>query len=642
MPVLVSIHEGEERMKRFGFITLLAAALTAQNPAYAESSPSRYNLGDVIVSATKTEIYQGEVGSSTSVVTSGEIEKSQKQTVQDVLRDMPGVSVCQNSAFGGTSSVYLRGAKPGQTLVLIDGIEVNDPMATDRAFDFAHLTTDNIERIEVVRGPQCTLYGSDAMAGVINIITKKGKGDPKVNGFAEAGSHSTFRENVSASGSLQKFNYSLSATRLDSDGINKASEGNEKDAYENSVLSSRLGYDFSETCALNLSARYTDSETDIDDGAFDDDPNQTAEWKDTALKLSLDQAFTTEWTHALSFSCHKVKRSYEDEADAKDLFDDLDSEYEGDTEKTEWQHNYSPVEWSVLTAGFEYEQESGSSVYRSGSYTTADREKTVDNRGYYLQNQFKFQDKYFITPGLRTDDHELFGTETTGKISSSILFETATRLKANWGTGFKAPSLYQLYSVYGDKNLNPDESESYDAGFEQSFFKDKVVLDVQYFHNDFKNMVDWDSLTYKYKNIGRARTNGFEAGLKYTPSETLTLGMNFTYTETEDKDTGLDLLRRPEKQTNFYADWAFNEKTNFNLGVTYVGSREDVVYDSNYNQVRIEDDSYITARLAASYEVMENMLVFGRIENLCDKEYEDAHGYSMPGASFYAGIKTDL
>lgn len=629
-------------MKKFSFLVLWSAAVITSNGIHAQESTARYNLGDVIVSATKTEIHQGEVGSSTSVVSAEEIKKSQKQTVQEVLREIPGVTVAQNSAFGGSSSVYLRGAKPGQTLVLIDGVEVNDPIAIDRSFDFGNLTTDNIERIEVVRGPQSTLYGSDAIAGVINIVTRKGEGNPKFNGLAEAGSYSTYRENVSASGSIKKFNYSLSATRLDSDGINKASEGCEKDAYQNSVLSSRLGYDFSETFALSLAARHTDSKTDLDDDASDDDPNHRADWKDTALKLALDQSFNTAWSHALSLSWHKVKRNYEDQPDSKDLFDDMMAGYKGDNQKAEWQHNYSPVEWSELTAGLEYERESGSSFYHSGSFTSEDKKETADNKAYYLQNQFKFKDKYFITPGIRTDDHELFGTETTEKISTSILFETATRLKANWGKGFKAPSLYQLYSVYGDKTLHPDESESYDAGFEQNFLKDKIVLDVQYFHNDYKNMVDWDTLTYKYKNIGRALTEGFEAGVKYLPSETLTFGLNFTCTESQDRDTGLELLRRPEKQVNFFTDWTFNEKTNVSLGVTYMGSRDDIVYDASYNQVRVKSNSYITARLAASYEFRENILVFGRIENLCDKEYEDTHGYPMPGASFYAGIKTDL
>jgi vitamin B12 transporter len=202
----------------------------------------KYYIGEVIVTATKTEQSQGEVGSSTTVITAEDLKKTGKKSVGEVLRDVPGVAVMQNGAFGGSTSVYLRGSKPGHTLVLIDGVEVNDPISTDRSFDFAHFTTDNIERIEVVSGPQSTLYGSDAMGGVINIITKKGKGRPKFELSSEGGSHQTFRESIGFGGGTEKLNYSISALRLDSEGISKAIDGSEEDGYENTTISSKTGY----------------------------------------------------------------------------------------------------------------------------------------------------------------------------------------------------------------------------------------------------------------------------------------------------------------------------------------------------------------------------------------------------------------
>jgi vitamin B12 transporter len=181
--------------KKFVISGLLGFILMV-NQVWAEEEKDtvvKYDLGNVIVSATKTEVYQAEVGSSTTVITAENIKKNQKRTVQEVLRDVPGVTVSQSGAFGGAVSIYLRGAKAGQTLVMIDGIEMNDPIDGERAFNFANLNTDNIERIEVVRGPQSTLYGSDAMAGVINIITKKGKVKPEFTGYFEGGSHNTGR-----------------------------------------------------------------------------------------------------------------------------------------------------------------------------------------------------------------------------------------------------------------------------------------------------------------------------------------------------------------------------------------------------------------------------------------------------------------
>ncbi|HAZ09802.1 MAG: hypothetical protein A2047_05050 [Omnitrophica bacterium GWA2_41_15] len=604
-----------------------------------KGSGVKYNLGNIIVSATKTESYQAEVGNSTTVITSQDIERTGKRTVQEVLRDVPGVAVMQSGTFGGTTSIYLRGAKPGQTLVLIDGIEVNDPMSTDRSFDFAHLTTDNIERIEVVAGPQSPLYGSDAMTGVVNIITKKGKGKQKFNSSFEGGSHNTFRENFGVSGGTEKLNYSLSASRLDSDGINKADSGTENDGYENTAISSKIGYKIFDSSELSLVTRFTDAQTDIDDGASDDDPNYIAWWRDFATKLTFDQSINSWWAHTLSFSYHDVRRKYRDDKDASEPLDYVNSWYKGDNKKIEWQHSFSAVSWDTLTAGFEYEQERGSSYYYSesawGPYASKFNRETVDTKGYYLQNQFKLWEKLFITPGLRIDDHELFGAETTYKISTAYLIpQTGTRLKGNWGTGFKAPSLYQLYSSYGSPSLKPDESKSYDFGFEQGFFKDKVSFDLTRFHNDFRNMVDWDSATSKYKNIGRAETKGFEIGAKFLPGENFTIGTNFTYTDTKDKETGMELQRRPKRQANFDVNWRFLEKANLNLGVTHVGSRKDTGYTTS--------KGYTMLGLACLYDITDNLHFFTRIENLFDKKYQEVRGFAAEGRSFYAGAKASF
>ncbi|MDP2905443.1 MAG: TonB-dependent receptor [Candidatus Omnitrophota bacterium] len=600
--------------------------------AFAEDAAAReYDLGNVIVSATKTQTYQGEVGSSTTVISADDIKKTGKRNVLEVLRDVPGVIVSQSGAFGGTTSVYLRGAKSEQTLVMIDGVEVNDPIGSggSRTFNFAHLVTDSIERIEIVRGPQSPLYGSDAMAGVINIITKRGKGKPGAGGYFEGGSHNTFRENLASSGAIDKFNYSLSITRLDSNGINKVTVGDENDPYHNTAISSKFGYKIFDNAELSLVANYTDTVTSTDYGARQDVSNYTGRSKDLVTKFVFDQAINSVWSHTLSFSYHDMRTKDKKEWDAVNL-DTVNDWYKGNNKKVEWQHNISPVKWNVLTAGFEYEDESGSSKQ--------DR-KSIYDYACYFQDQFKFWEKLFTTPGVRVDSHELFGGKTTYKISTAyFIAQTATRLKGNWGTGFKAPTLYQLYSQedygggpIGDPGLKPEESTGYDLGFEQYLFNDKLSFDLTYFHNDFRNMIDYDMGLSKFLNIGRARTKGFEVGLKVSPIETLALGANFTYTDTENKKTGLQLLRRPKRQFNFDANWAFLPNANLNLGINHVGSRKDSGY--------ITDKSYTIARLASSYDITENFQVFGRIENLFDKEYQEVDGYATTGRSFYGGIK---
>ena len=623
-------------MKRKFLILIGALFLLTAIDSRAEEqnvSDKKYNLGEVLVSATKTEGYQAETGSSSTVITADDLKKTGKETVLEVLRDVPGVSIMQYGSFGASTSIYLRGSKPGHTLVMLDGIELNDPMGTDRSFNFANLLIDNIKRIEIVRGAQSTLYGSDAMGGVINIITKKGEGNPKWEASFEGGAHNTFKETLGFSGALNKLSYSLSLLRLDTDGVSKAAGGSEDDGYKNTTFSTRLAYALFENANLDLVLRRVDAEYDYDDGANQDDPNKVGWWESIMGKIAFDQSINSTWDHKISFSYAETERKYRDDPDSVDTTDNAHNWYNGQTKKFEWQHNFYPVDWSKTTAGFEYEEERGFSDGRA-SWNRFDR-KTMDNKGYYLQNRFKLLETLFITPGLRVDDNEFFGAETTYKISGSYLIaDTGTRLKANWGTGFKAPSLYQLYSSYGDPNLNPDKGKSYDFGFEQNLFDDRAAFGLTYFHNEFKDMVDFDMASYTYQNIDNAKMKGLELEGSFKPSETLTLGINYTYTKTEDEDTGNELARRPKSQAGFNINWEFLEKGNLNLSASYVGSR----WDNSANTGRSK--AYTKVDLYTSYDLVEGFQVFGRAENLFDKTYQQIPGYAALGRSFYAGIKT--
>ena len=458
-------------MKRKIFIFMIVLFLTTTINGWAEEEKgfgTSYNLGEVIVSATRTQEYQAEVGSSTTVITSGEIEKIGKVTVAELLRSVPGVSVTQQGGgLGSFTQLYLRGGSPGHTMVMIDGVEVKYLMEHDGGFfDFAYLTTDNIERIEIIRGPQSTLYGSSAMSGVINIITKQGEGKPEFSISADAGSQNTFREMLGLSGSIEKINYSFSISRVDSDGISSAADGVEKDGCGITNVSSRLGFTVFDDSELSLVSRYTDAENDLDDGANQDDPNCSTAKEMFSSKIQFDQPLADWWEYKISFSFLNTERNYQDSADSVDTTEDSDSWYKGDIKKIDWQHNFFPFDYDTITCGFDYKEERGSSYYRSGTWVSKVNRKSVDNQGYYLQNQLKFWDEFFTTVGVRIDEHELFGTENTYKISSAYIIPLiGTRFKANWGTGFRSPSVYQLYSSYGDINLKPEESKNYDFGF---------------------------------------------------------------------------------------------------------------------------------------------------------------------------------
>ncbi len=607
-------------------------------PAWAETQDgdtARHTMETVVVTATKVEGYLSETGSAVTVITADDLKKKNKKILLEVLQDVPGLSIMQNGTYGGAASIYLRGTKPGHTLVMLDGIELNDSMKTDRSVDLAHLLVDNIERIEIVRGAQSTLYGSDAMGGVINIITQKGEGKAKLDTSFEAGSHNTFTTKAALSGAMDKIDYAISALRLNTDGISKSADGTEADGYENTTISMRLGYALFEDANLDVVIRNVDAQYDYDDSGSDDDPNKVG-WEDKlAGKISFDQIINAVWDHKLTFQYSKTKREYKDEADAVDTTEDAHNWFDSDTRKVEWQHNVSPVDWVQLTAGAEYEVETGSGDGNRSWY--AFDEETMENKAYYLQSQFKFFETLFITPGIRMDDNEFFGSETTYKISVSYLVKaTGTRFKANWGTGFKAPSLYQLFSPYGDPDLNPDRGVTYDIGFEQNLLKDRLTLGLTYFHNDFENMVEWDPNTFTYQNVDNAEMSGWEAQCSFKPLEIFSFGANYTYTVTEDKDTGFELRRRPEHQAALSINWAFIEDANLNLSVRYVGER----WEDTDNTER--QDAYTTADLSAYFDLTDHFQIFGRVENLFDESYEQVPGYAGSDASYFAGIKASL
>ncbi|MCX5697829.1 MAG: TonB-dependent receptor [Candidatus Omnitrophica bacterium] len=612
--------------------------------AWAQDEEGTHDLEKIVVTATKTEVDESQVGSANTVVTARQIDEEGDADVYESLRGTPGISVSHSGGSGGLTDVYLWGSKPGHTLVMIDGVEVNDPMTTDRSFDFTHLPTDNIERVEVIRGPQSTLYGSDAMAGVINVITKKGKGAPKLEVFSEAGTHGTFHESSTFSGSKDKLDFSFSAGRFDSSGISSAKDGAERDRQQSSVDSSRIGYKISDNTNLDFVLHQTYSKTGLDDTTLSgwrtaDDPNYTAWYRDLVTKVELDQSLEPWWEHKLSFSHFEAKRKYQDLPDSVDPTEDTESWYRGDNNKVEWQHNFSPVKWDTLTTGFEFNTERGSSESRDAIWGNSHMDRTsVDNKGYYIQNQFKLWESLFVTPAVRLDDHELFGKEVTYKVSSSYLVrKLGTRLKYNIGTGFKAPSLFQLFDpTYGDQNLNPDKSKSYDFGFEQDLFEHKASFGATYFYNNFKNMVDYDMTASKYKNIGRVKTKGIEFNSRIKPVAGLDIGLTYTYTKTRDGDTSLQLIRRSQDQAGMDINWLLLKKLNLNWKTVYVGHN----WNDDANTVKVKQ--YSKSDISLSYSVSKNLKVFTRVENFLDRKYQEVRGYSTPGRSFYGGFKGEF
>lgn len=606
-------------------------------------------IEEVVITATRLDTPSSEVASSITVITNRQIEEQQKTTVLEVLREVPALDVVQAGGPGRMTSVFIRGANSEHTLVVLDGVEMNDPITPGGGYDFANLTTDNIERIEIIRGPQSTLYGSDAVGGVINIITKKGKGEPSGFVSAEGGSFKTFIEKGGVSGGNKWINYSLGLYRWDTEGISAANQkdGNrEKDGYGSTSASVRLGVTPVEYFDVDFIFRYIAAKADIDNhgGVGGDDPNSTVDSKQlffrTQARLSL---FDDLWEQKLGFSLSKHDSDYHNDKDADHVSDLSRSTFEGQIVNFDWQHNLHIHRTNILTLGVETQEQQGKSDYYSesawGPYSSSFKNKTARRFSYYLQDKIRLWDSWFTTLGVRADDYGRLGTDITYRITSAYLIrQIGTKIKGTYGTGFKAPTIYQLYSQYGDENLKPEKSTGWDVGVEQSLLGEKLTMGATYFRNELNQLIDFDSGTSKYKNVAKAETSGVELFMFVRPIDDLTIRVSYTYTDTKDKSTGEELLRRPRNKFGFDLNYRFLEKGNVNLSVLYVGKRDDNDYSTSTVK-RVVMDDYVLANLAASYQITKNFQIFGRIENLFDADYEEVKGFGMPGISAFGGLK---
>ena len=638
-------------------VFVISTAYSQNSIIQKTDSAGVYKLTDVVVTATKTRTSTLELANSISVIDSSQISNSNATNVFDVLENEVGLSFTRQGGVGTLSNLYIRGANSSHTLVLVDGIEVNLTNDPSGVYDFSALPTDNIERIEVLRGPQSTLYGSDAMAGVINIITKKGYGSPKVNLFTEGGSYNTFKGLAGLNGAIDKLNFSATLSRTKSDGFSNADKkfGNaEKDGYTFDNFSSFLGYNLNENTDINLYTRFTKSKSDYDQfgGKYGDDPTYVFNQEEFSLRGEGSlKLLGGSWDQKIGFIFIRNIRKYSFDTSAASIYYSH-SLYDGRLYKLDWQNDFKVAKSNLITAGAELKFEEASSEYFAYNYLLLPDYASIfpkkDSRiyGIYLQDQFEFNKSFFGSAGIRLDNHNKFGSQFTYRVAPAyLIWETETKFKATFGSGFKAPSLFYLYDpAYGNENLNPEKSIGWDFGVEQYLFRQYTSVGATYFYNKFSDIFGFDPVTFKTININKAVTKGVEIYLQSKPVDELNVKLNYTFTDAKDlspnsQDYNKKLLRRPENKVGLYTSYSFNPKTNINADVIWVGAREDIDF-STYQ--RIELKGYVLVNAAAHYNVFDFMRLNLRIENLLNTEYEEVYGYGTAGFSVYAGINLTI
>ncbi len=638
-------------------LAFLCSGIYSQNSIIRKGdSTGYYKMSDVVVTATRTETPLIELANSITIIDSAEIVNSKKDNVLDLLRGEYGVNVVQQGGPGKLASVYMRGGGSEHTLVLIDGIEMNMPGDPGNTYDFSNLPTDNVERIEILRGPQSTLYGSDALAGVINIITKTGEGRNKYSLSAEGGTYNTYKLNGGLSGTYDIFNYQVNLNRMKTNGFSSAAAryGNtEKDGASNFTGSVKAGINIDNDFQLNLFYQHTGGEAGYDQwgGPFGDDPTYVYNLDENIFRMETSFSdYKNTWNGKAGVSYMRNVRKYSFDST---LYNPATSRsmYDGKKIKFDIQNTFNFAKPFSLTVGAEHERETALSNYfinsLTGNFVSNFPTRSSTTKGFFAEEQSNISDRIFFNLGVRYDNHDKFGDAVTFRLAPALMiWETGTKLKATYGTGFKAPSLFYLFDpAFGNESLQPEKSSGWDAGFEQYAWDNRITAGITYFSNKFEDLFGFDS-NFKTININQAESYGVEFFVTAKPAAGLTLKLSYTNTKTKDlsansPDKNLPLLRRPEHKGEFSANYSFLEKFNLHFDAAYVGERDDKIFTA-LGSNRVKLGSYFLVNAAASYDVLSYLQVFAKVNNIADDYYEEVYGYASPGLSLYGGFKLKL
>src|SRR3984893_16605313 len=543
----------------------------------------------------------------------------------------------------------MRGSNSNHTKVLIDGIDANDP-SQDGVFDFGQVLTSDIERVEVLRGPQSSLYGSDAIGGVINIVTKNGEGPPQFTGRLEGGSFETFNQSASVRGSVSRFSYSFNVAHFLTDDtpvtpLDLLPPGRKRinDSYENTTVSAKLGADLTDTFGIDFVGRYTDSTlffTGEDFSAFPSVPAANQSEQNARQFFARGEAHLALFDGAFKNRIGVGYTNYHTTIQAPDTGFGLPPENinHGDRIKFDWQGNIELWKGGALVLGVEDQEDR-----LIDSPISAEN----DNVAGFAELQSEIVPGLFAAASVRHDNNDRFGGKTTWRIAPAYLVPNiGTKLKASYGTGFKAPSLTQLFvsfpafNFFANPDLQPEESEGYDFGFEQPLLDDRIRFGATYFHNDITNLIVPNATFTSLENIGSATTEGEEIFVSLTLADRFKIRGDYTHTIANDDATGLELLRRPKHRASVNATWRPIEKLTVSATTVYVGSQVDG--NRSFSIPRLDTDPYFLVNVAAEYDFGKGVTVFARADNLFDKRYQDPTGFQRPGFGFFAGLRVSL
>jgi vitamin B12 transporter len=613
---------------------------------------------EVVISATKTPVPVSQVTSAVQVITEEDMKKQNIRSVIDALQLAQGVAIFSSGGPGTEANARIRGGSSSQTLVLIDGAIVNS--GTLGSYDFSNLRTDNIERIEVLRGAQSMLWGSDAMGGVINIVTKRGQGPLSAGAFLEYGSFASLREGGSLSGKKGVVDYSFTLTRWDTSSfsaVNYRRGATERDGYHNWQGSGRIGVDLPRDGRLDFTMRWMNSDVNLDNlsaTAPSDVFGSKSRTQQYVFSGSYEQPITSWWSQKLTLARSQEASLFLPGTLQRNVATGVFSTPFGTPNETrvlsnrlEWQHNLQVTKLLLLTAGYQFREQQGEN-------DTGLTNRILSSNAGFAQAQFNLWDRVFATAGIRYDSYNVFGDATTYRFTGGYYHkETDTKLRAGYSTGFRAPSMNELFFPnFGNPNLGPEKNQSMDVGVDQYFLSKQLKFTGGLFWNRYRNLIvttfdpvfcaPFSTFGFCPQQLGGASTKGWEAGLSYTYSsdrpflKSVILQAQYTNTLTRDVETHSRLPRWPTDQWSAMVSYQPIDPLWITVTGRYVGSRFNTTGD------RQTLPAFDVWSLAVSYDVTKQVQAYLRAENLFNEKYEEIASAGTPIRSIFGGLRFTL
>jgi vitamin B12 transporter len=635
--------------------TVATVSLLSVLPFAAQGQTAQQTeIEEVLVSASLLPISASRSANAITVIDSKQLKNRAALSVSDLLRDVPGLAVSRSGVQGSATQIRVRGAEANHLLVLIDGVEANDPSQSDE-LNWGTLSAADIERIEVIRGPQSSLRGSDAMAGVVNIVTRRADRPLSVNLFSETGSFGTYHSGLSIGSKQGDFDGRLSVNHIETEGENISRTGSEKDGYRNTNINLNAGWTVSDELRLSVAARQSDGMNEFDaDGDFDglvDDQEKVSEFRNSTMRIQGDYVSADgRFQHKLVIA----QSNNDNEA--------FDTGVLGTyTSSTKYQYQYvgsafwdeSSQRLSVLAEREEEDFQQRGAIDDYGIYgiydPNQDRERNTDSIAIEYRNDIS--DALSLAASARYDDNSEFDSANTVRVEAVYQLNDGTRLRSAYGTAIKNPTFTERFGFYtnfiGNPSLEPEESTSWELGIDQMLFDNSLTLSATLFDTELKNEINGsavDPVTFGYTAVnkqGKSQRQGVELTAIGTLTNSLSLNAAYTYTDSVewDDETGvyIDEVRRARHMASLNLSWQAMDNLHINTNVQRNGSQTDVVFPDI-----VALDSYTLVNLNANFSATEKLDVYLRLDNLFDESYEEVFSYQTLGFGASLGVRFSL